>query len=53
MYSEMGYTLEDIIATRYKDKRNLSPKEAFAFVDNLIPNRNNLFLFKSLYHIIN
>ena len=48
--SDMGYTLEDIIATRYKDKRNLSPKEVFAFADNLIPNRNNLFLLKSLYH---
>ena len=46
--SDTGYTLEDIIATRYKDKRNSSPKEAFAFMDNLIPNRNNLFLFRSL-----
>lgn len=47
--SNTGYTLEDIIATRYRDKRNISPEEAFSFKDKLIPNRNNLFLLKALY----
>lgn len=48
--SNTDYTLEDIIATRYKDKKNLQKEEVFLFKDNLIPSKNNLFLYRPLYY---
>lgn len=40
------YDYEIELHTKYKSKDVTSPQEAFAFMENLIPNRNNLFLYK-------
>lgn len=40
------YSLEDIYLTRYHQKV-VSPEEAFAHLQDLIPNRNNAFLFRT------
>lgn len=48
-YPELDYDYEkSVIRKLYTE-----PEEVFAFADNLIPNRNNLFLLKSLYHTVN
>lgn len=41
-----GYTVEEIIRTRYKDKSVITPEEAFAFMEQLIPKKENAFLFR-------
>lgn len=43
-----AYTLEDVRNTRFHSKM-ASPKEAFAFAKDLIPNRENAFLFRGLW----
>lgn len=35
--------------TKYRPKDITSPKDAFAFMEDLVPNKNNLFLFKKLF----
>lgn len=40
------YDYEVELHTKYRPKGITSPKEAFAFMENLIPNRNNAFLFR-------
>lgn len=41
-----GYTVEKIIKRRFKDKSISTPEEAFAFMEQLIPKRENAFLFR-------
>ena len=41
------YDYEVELHTKYRPKGVTSPKEAFAFVEELVPNKNNLFLFKT------
>ncbi len=43
--TEVGYTVEEIIRTRYKDKNIVLPEEAFAFLNDINLNDNNSFLF--------
>lgn len=40
------YDYEVELNTKYRPKGIMSPKEAFAFMEDIVPNRNNLFLFK-------
>lgn len=35
--------------TKYRPKGVTSPKDAFAFMEGLVPNKNNLFLFKKYF----
>lgn len=44
-----AYTLEDIQNTRYHPKTT-SPEEAFSFKYNLMPSRNNMFLYRPLFY---
>lgn len=39
------YDYEVELHTKYRPKGITSPREAFDFMDNLVPNRNNAFLF--------
>ncbi len=43
--TEGGYTIEEIIRTRYKDKNIILPEEAFFFLKDINLNYNNSFLF--------
>lgn len=43
--SENGYTVEEIIRTRFHSKET-SPQEAFAHLNQLIPCKENAFLFR-------
>lgn len=43
--SENGYTVEEIIRTRFHSKET-SPQEAFVHLKQLIPSRENAFLFR-------
>lgn len=43
------YTLEDVRNTCYHPKTT-SPEEAFSFKYNLIPSRNNIFLYRPLFY---
>lgn len=45
---DTSYTLKDVTDTMYKDKKVTSPKEAFAYLLDLKPNRQNAFLMKSV-----
>lgn len=45
--TENDYTLERIYETRYTDRHNVEPEEAFAFMQQLIPRWENAFLFRS------
>lgn len=40
------YDYEVELNTKYRPKGITSPKDAFAFMEDLMPNKNNLFLFK-------
>jgi len=40
------YDYEVELHTKYRPQGITSPKEAFVFMENLIPNRNNAFLFR-------
>lgn len=40
------YDYEVELNTKYRPKGITSPKDAFAFMEDLVPNKNNLFLFK-------
>lgn len=40
------YDYEVELHTKYRPKGITSPKEAFAFMENLIPSKNNAFLFR-------
>lgn len=40
------YDYEVELTTKYRPKGITSPKDAFAFMEELVPNKNNLFLFK-------
>ena len=40
------YDYEVELHTKYRPKGITSPKDAFAFMEELVPNKNNLFLFK-------
>ncbi|MBD5542237.1 MAG: hypothetical protein HDR00_13820 [Lachnospiraceae bacterium] len=42
------YTMEDVHNTRYKDRSITTKEEAFAFMKQLIPKRENAFLFRKL-----
>lgn len=44
--SENGYTVAEIERTRYHDKTQIPPEEAFAHLDHLIPSRENAFLLR-------
>ena len=39
------YTVEKIIKRRFKDKSITTPEEMFAFMEQLVPKRENAFLF--------
>lgn len=41
-----GYTMQDAIETRYRDKNITTPADAFAHLQTLIPRRENAFLFR-------
>jgi hypothetical protein len=41
-----GYTMQDAIETRYRDKNITTPADAFAYLQTLIPRRENAFLFR-------
>lgn len=41
-----GYGIQDVIETRYRDKNTVDPETAFAHLKNLIPSRENAFLFR-------
>ena len=41
-----SWTVEDILKTQFHPKGVTSPKEAFSFMDNLIPSGKNAFLFR-------
>lgn len=43
------YDYEVELHTKYRPKGITSPKEAFAFMENLIPNRNNAFLLRKKF----
>jgi 1-acyl-sn-glycerol-3-phosphate acyltransferase len=43
-----SYTMKMYEDERYHDKNITSPEEAFAFIKNLIPRRENAFLFRGL-----
>lgn len=45
-----SYTLEDIEITRYRDKHITEPSEAFEHLQQLIPCKENAFLFRDRYH---
>lgn len=45
---DTSYTLKDVTDTMYKDKKLTSPREAFAYLLDLKPNRQNAFLMKSV-----
>lgn len=47
--TENGYTVEEIERTRYHSA-TADPEDVFSFKYNLIPSRNNLFLFRALFH---
>lgn len=47
--SENGYTVEEIIRTRYHTKE-VSPEEAFAHLQTLSPRRENAFLWSKRYY---
>jgi len=40
------YDYEVELNTKYRPKGITNPKEAFAFMDDIVPNKNNLFLFR-------
>ena len=40
------YDQEVELNTKYSPKGIASPKDAFAFMENIVPNKNNLFLFR-------
>ena len=42
-----GYGLQDALETRYHDKHQTTPEEAFSHLDSLIPNHQNAFLFRN------
>ena len=42
---EMSYTVEDVIKTRYVDKRVTEREVAFSYLNNIITSRNSAFLF--------
>lgn len=44
---ELGYTIDDIERTRYHTKAEMEQQEAFAFLDNLIPRKENAFLWRN------
>lgn len=46
--TDYGYTVEEIIRTRYKDKKITAPEDAFAFLEGLIPKRENAFLLRKI-----
>ena len=51
--TENGYTLEEIERTKYKknilsDEFIANPDEVFEYLEHLIPNKNNAFLFRSI-----
>ena len=46
--TENGYTVEEILRTRYHEK-NVSTNDAFRHLDRIEPNLNNAFLFKKMY----
>ena len=39
------YDYDIELHTKYRPKGITNPKEAFAFMEHLVPNRNNAFLF--------
>ena len=41
----LGYTVQDVIDTRFHDKNVTEPEEVYAPVRKLTPNKNNAFLF--------
>ena len=41
------YDYEVELHTKYRPKGITNPKEAFAFMEKLVPNRNNMFLFRN------
>lgn len=41
------YDYEVELHTKYRLKGITSLKEAFAFMDNIVPNKNNIFLFRT------
>lgn len=45
MSTEYTWTIEDIKKGMFIEKGVTSPKEAFSFMDNLFPNKENAFLF--------
>lgn len=45
--TENGYTIEEIIRTRYKDNNIVIPEEAFSFLKDINYNDNNKFLFNN------
>lgn len=40
------YDYEVELHTKYRPKGVISPNDAFAFMEDIVPNKNNLFLFK-------
>ena len=44
------YDYEVELNTKYRPKSITSPKDAFAFMEELVPNKNNLFLFKKHFY---
>ena len=40
------YDYEVELHTKYRHKGVISPNDAFAFMEDIVPNKNNLFLFK-------
>lgn len=45
---DTSYTVQDVYDTMYKPRNEVSPKEAFAYLDNLIPKKENAFLFREV-----
>lgn len=43
------YDYEVELNTKYRPKDITSPKDAFAFMENIVPNKNNVFLFKKQF----
>lgn len=43
------YDYEVERTTKYRPKDVTSPKETFAFMEDIVPNKNNLFLFKKYF----
>ncbi|MBQ2409517.1 MAG: 1-acyl-sn-glycerol-3-phosphate acyltransferase [Bacilli bacterium] len=41
-----GYTIEEANRTSFKDKNITEPKEAFAFMENITPSKENAFLYR-------